>query len=199
MIEVIKPGLYSSIQDKGRFGFENYGVPISGSMDQFSSILSNKIISNNDNDAVMEITMIGPTLKFKTETTISITGADMSPLLNGENINLLNTAELRFVNEDGRYTGNLGDYLSMRISVLGWALIWFTKKDKLYWRFSIAKKIYKNIWLHIEVGAFHRYIFKIKLKNIKILGFIYSGFKFYLISVTDPDMTNSVATLSITK
>ena len=40
MIEVIKPGLYSSIQDKGRFGFENYGVPISGSMDQFSSILS---------------------------------------------------------------------------------------------------------------------------------------------------------------
>jgi len=88
MIEVIKPGLYSSIQDKGRFGFENYGVPISGSMDQFSSILSNKIISNNDNDAVMEITMIGPTLKFKTETTISITGADMSPLLNGENINL---------------------------------------------------------------------------------------------------------------
>ena len=63
-------------------------MPISGSMDQFSSILSNKIISNNDNDAVMEITMIGPTLKFKTETTISITGADMSPLLNGENINL---------------------------------------------------------------------------------------------------------------
>ena len=52
MIEVIKPGLYSSIQDKGRFGFENYGVPISGSMDQFSAILSNKIISNNDNDAV---------------------------------------------------------------------------------------------------------------------------------------------------
>ena len=88
MIEVIKPGLYSSIQDKGRFSFENYGVPISGSMDQFSAILSNKIISNNDNDAVMEITMIGPTLKFNTETTISITGADISPLLNGESINL---------------------------------------------------------------------------------------------------------------
>jgi len=115
MIEVIKPGLYSSIQDKGRFGFENYGVPISGSMDQFSSILSNKIISNNDNDAVMEITMIGPTLKFNTETTISITGADMSPSLNGERINLFKPYIIK--NGDilsfGKLKAGLRTYLSV--------------------------------------------------------------------------------------
>ena len=56
MIEVIETGLYSSIQDKGRFGYENYGVPISGSMDQFSSSLSNKLLNNKQQDAVMEIT-----------------------------------------------------------------------------------------------------------------------------------------------
>ncbi len=64
MIEVIKSGLYSTIQDLGRFGFENYGVPISGSMDQFSSIISNRLLGNKDQDAVMEITMTGPVLKF---------------------------------------------------------------------------------------------------------------------------------------
>lgn len=116
MIEVIKPGLYSSIQDKGRFGFENYGVPISGSMDQFSAILSNKIISNNDNDAVMEITMIGPTLKFNTETTISITGADISPLLNGESINLFKPYIIK--NGDILSFGKLKSGLRCYLSVL---------------------------------------------------------------------------------
>lgn len=88
MIEVIKPGLYTSIQDKGRFGFENYGVPISGSMDQFSSILSNKLLNNNEEDGVMEITMTGPVLKFHENSKISITGADISPQINNKIIEL---------------------------------------------------------------------------------------------------------------
>ena len=63
MVEIIKSGLYTTIQDLGRFGYENYGVPISGSMDQTSSILSNKLLGNNNNDAVMEITMTGIQMK----------------------------------------------------------------------------------------------------------------------------------------
>jgi len=88
MIEVIKSGLYSTIQDLGRFGFENYGVPISGSMDQFSSIISNKLLGNKDQDAVMEITMTGPVLKFLEKTKISITGADISPSINNNPVKL---------------------------------------------------------------------------------------------------------------
>ena len=88
MIEVIKSGLYSSIQDLGRFGFENYGVPISGSMDQFSSTISNKLLGNKDQDAVMEITMTGPVLKFLEKTKISITGADISPSINNNPVKL---------------------------------------------------------------------------------------------------------------
>ena len=88
MIEVIKTGLFSSIQDKGRFGFENFGVPISGSMDQFSYAHSNKLLNNKDNDAVLEITMTGPELKFHEKTKICITGADISPKLNNKSIGL---------------------------------------------------------------------------------------------------------------
>ncbi|MFL2666397.1 MAG: biotin-dependent carboxyltransferase family protein [Flavobacteriaceae bacterium] len=88
MIEIVKSGLYTTIQDLGRFGYENYGVPISGSMDQLSSILSNKLLGNNDNDAVMEITMTGPVLKFLEETKICITGADISPSINDNSIDI---------------------------------------------------------------------------------------------------------------
>lgn len=88
MIEVLKSGFYSTIQDLGRFGSENYGVPISGSMDQFSSSLANKILGNNENDAVMEITMTGPMLRFLLNTKISITGANISPSINDHSIDL---------------------------------------------------------------------------------------------------------------
>ena len=88
MIEVLKSGFYSTIQDLGRFGSENYGVPISGSMDQFSSSLANKILGNNENDAVMEITMTGPMLRFLLNTKISITGANISPSINDHPIDL---------------------------------------------------------------------------------------------------------------
>mgnify|MGYP001169548020 CR=1 FL=1 len=101
MIEVLKSGFYSTIQDLGRFGFENYGVPISGSMDQFSSIISNKLLGNKDNDAVMEITMTGPVLKFLETTKISITGADISPSINN------NPVKLNIV-----HNINKGDFLS---------------------------------------------------------------------------------------
>ena len=60
MIRILKPGLFSTIQDKGRIGLQSYGIPHSGSMDSFSSDLGNKILGNNKENAVMEITMIGP-------------------------------------------------------------------------------------------------------------------------------------------
>jgi len=57
-------------------------------MDQFSSIISNKLLGNKDQDAVMEITMTGPVLKFLEKTKISITGADISPSINNNPVKL---------------------------------------------------------------------------------------------------------------
>ncbi|MFZ1805597.1 MAG: biotin-dependent carboxyltransferase family protein [Cyclobacteriaceae bacterium] len=81
-IKVISPGLYSSIQDIGRFGFRKYGVPVSGVMDEQSASLANHLLNNSPESALMEITMVGPKFLFETPTLIAISGADISPQLN---------------------------------------------------------------------------------------------------------------------
>lgn len=86
MIQILKPGFYTTIQDMGRFNYQHYGVPIAGSMDKYSATYANKVLGNDQSCAVLEITMTGPTLKFKADTQIVISGADISPLLNNEPI-----------------------------------------------------------------------------------------------------------------
>ncbi len=87
MVKVIQPGFFSTIQDLGRFGYLQYGVPESGAMDRYSANLANAILNNNKDEAVIEMTMTGATLMFETSTQICVTGADMSPKLNDTAIN----------------------------------------------------------------------------------------------------------------
>jgi biotin-dependent carboxylase-like uncharacterized protein len=82
MIEVLSGGLYTSIQDLGRFGFRRNGVPLSGVMDSYSARLANRLLGNTNQVAVLEITHIGPVLYFKSNTEIAITGAGFAPTLN---------------------------------------------------------------------------------------------------------------------
>ena len=88
MVEVLDPGFYSSIQDKGRLGYQSFGIPISGCMDSYSADNANKILGNKLSDSLMEITMLGPTLKFRINTKISLTGSDMTPFLNDKTISM---------------------------------------------------------------------------------------------------------------
>lgn len=81
-MEVLNPGLFTSIQDLGRFGFQKYGVPQSGVMDRYAMRICNLLLGNSQNCAVMEITMQGPQLKFEAETFICISGADLSATIN---------------------------------------------------------------------------------------------------------------------
>lgn len=81
-IEVLQPGLFSTIQDFGRFGFLKYGVPLSGTMDNYASKIGNLILNNPVNSAVLEVTQMGPKLKFKANAKVVITGADLSPEIN---------------------------------------------------------------------------------------------------------------------
>lgn len=91
MLKVLKPGLWSCIQDMGRFGSRHLGVPVSGVMDSRSANLANLLLNNSMRDAVMEITLTGPVLEFHADTRIAISGADLSPEINGESVPL-NTA-----------------------------------------------------------------------------------------------------------
>lgn len=85
-IEVITPGLFSTIQDEGRFGFLEFGVPLSGAMDTYASRIGNLILNNNLQDPVLEITQMGPSLKFHNNAKIVITGAGLSPMVEGSEI-----------------------------------------------------------------------------------------------------------------
>lgn len=88
MVEVLKTGFYDSIQDLGRFGYQQYGIPYSGVMDMSAALLANTLLGNDTEEAVLEITMSGPKLKFCCKTYVCLTGADISPSLNGKPINL---------------------------------------------------------------------------------------------------------------
>ena len=82
-ITVVKPGWLTTVQDRGRDGYQQYGVPVSGAMDRYSYIVANRLIGNRDHDAALEITLKGPELLFEKESVISVTGADLTPSVNG--------------------------------------------------------------------------------------------------------------------
>jgi len=82
MLNVIKPGFFTTIQDNGRFGLLNKGVPVSGQMDSVAAVMVNQLLENERNAALLEITMTGPTLEFEEDTFICFGGAVMSVFLN---------------------------------------------------------------------------------------------------------------------
>ena len=81
---VLKPGMQTTIQDLGRYGYQSQGISVSGAMDVRSFKIANLLLDNPENEAELEICLIGPTLKFTSATIIAITGGDFSPTINGE-------------------------------------------------------------------------------------------------------------------
>lgn len=108
MIKVISKGLYTTIQDKGRFGYRNIGVPSSGYMDSESAETANLIINNPKDNPLIEVTLIGPTLEFKKSAVICITGGEFSPTLNDIKISSYSAIEV-----------NKGDILKINNSSIG--------------------------------------------------------------------------------
>ncbi|TFE01749.1 biotin-dependent carboxyltransferase family protein [Jeotgalibacillus salarius] len=84
MIKVMDPGLLSSIQDDGRRGHQESGMIISGVMDTFSLRIANLLVGNEENEAVLELTLTGPTIEFQEDQLISICGADFSAVIDDQ-------------------------------------------------------------------------------------------------------------------
>ena len=53
-IQIVDPGLFTTVQDRGRYGFQDIGVPISGAMDQFALRSANSLVGNDQTDAELE-------------------------------------------------------------------------------------------------------------------------------------------------
>ncbi|MCB0685605.1 MAG: biotin-dependent carboxyltransferase family protein [Saprospiraceae bacterium] len=85
---IVKPGLQTTIQDLGRSGWQEFGVPVSGAMDRRSLRLANLLVGNAVNNPCLEITLLGPEILFDGNGLIAITGANLSPAINDHPIPL---------------------------------------------------------------------------------------------------------------
>lgn len=79
---VLTPGPYTTVQDKGRVGFQNMGIPRSGALDVFSYRIANRLVGNPEDSAALEITVMGPQLAIMNEADVALTGAEMEMKLN---------------------------------------------------------------------------------------------------------------------
>lgn len=83
-LEVLSPGLATTVQDRGRFGYYRFGIPQGGAMDQYAAALGNRLVGNTADAAVLECTYLGPQLKTDARVVIAVTGAPVEVLVNGE-------------------------------------------------------------------------------------------------------------------
>jgi len=86
VIEVITPGILSSVQDQGRHGYRQIGVGSSGAMDSFALSVANLLVENEELAAGIEVTLGGCILKFNVATTIALTGCNVNASLDGRAI-----------------------------------------------------------------------------------------------------------------
>ncbi|MEW6045430.1 MAG: 5-oxoprolinase/urea amidolyase family protein [Bacillota bacterium] len=91
VVEVLQPGLLTTVQDRGRRGYQKYGVPPAGAVDEYALRVANCLLGNPDHEAALEATLLGPTLRFEQAGWIAITGADLGARLNDAEVPLWET------------------------------------------------------------------------------------------------------------
>lgn len=94
LFRVEKVGLQTTFQDLGRFGYQKFGVPVSGAMDRFALQVANLLVGNSRQEAALELTMIGPELTVMADSVAVICGADLNATLNGDPIPMWKTFSL---------------------------------------------------------------------------------------------------------
>jgi len=132
-------GILCTIQDAGRFGYQRYGMPVSGAMDVYSLQLANSLVGNLACEACIEATLTGPVIIFKSPAFIAICGADMLPFINANRVQ--NNMTIRVSKEDRLHFAGLKTGCRAYIAVAG--------------GFKIAKVMgSKSTYLRAATGGF---------------------------------------------
>jgi biotin-dependent carboxylase-like uncharacterized protein len=79
---VLTPGPYTTVQDRGRFGYQHMGIPVSGVLDAYAFRTANLLVGNPEDRAVLEMTILGPQLAVMQTVDVALTGAEMEMKLN---------------------------------------------------------------------------------------------------------------------
>jgi biotin-dependent carboxylase-like uncharacterized protein len=87
-LRVIEPGLLTTIQDLGRWGFQSHGVTVCGPMDMYAHRTANTLVGNHAEAATLEITVTGPELQFEGERSVAVAGAEFEMRLDGRPVSM---------------------------------------------------------------------------------------------------------------
>ena len=82
-LRVIVPGMLTTIQDQGRWGWQSRGVPVAGPMDPYCHRLANALVGNHSDGATLEVTLVGPEVEFQDERIAAVTGAEFETTVDG--------------------------------------------------------------------------------------------------------------------
>ena len=90
-IRVVKPGLFTAVQDRGRYGYAHLGISPCGAADAMSLRIANLLVGNDEYAPALEMTLLGATLEFDEATVIALSGASCECKVGSNRIEL-NTA-----------------------------------------------------------------------------------------------------------
>jgi len=85
-LEIIEPGLATSVQDLGRPGHYNVGIPPAGAVDLYSALAANLLVGNSEHAATLEATYMGPKVRFTASATVAVTGGVVPITINGQSV-----------------------------------------------------------------------------------------------------------------
>lgn len=85
-IHIVRPGMLTTIQDRGRWGLQARGVPVAGPMDPCSHRLANALVGNDPDAATLEVTLLGPEVEFEDERVVAVAGAEFALFVDGRSM-----------------------------------------------------------------------------------------------------------------
>ena len=94
-LSIVRPGMFTTVQDLGRWGFQSRGVPVSGAMDWYSHRLANMLVGNDPGMATLEATLTGPEIQFDAAAAFAVTGAEFELTLDDMPIEMDRAIEVR--------------------------------------------------------------------------------------------------------
>lgn len=116
-LEILTPGLATTVQDRGRFGYYRYGIPQGGAMDDYAAAIANRLVGNPPDAALLECTYLGPRIRVDAPTTVAVAGSPVGVLVNDEPA--AQNARLELVAGDELSFGMIGGGSKFFIAVAG--------------------------------------------------------------------------------
>jgi antagonist of KipI len=88
ILEILSPGIFTSIQDLGRYGYGRYGVAPSGALDSYALRIANLLVGNRPDQAGLEAMLLGPAIRALADIVVAVTGGNLQPRRNKQPIEM---------------------------------------------------------------------------------------------------------------